>query len=132
MTMRKSSPVLTALAAVGLLGASGYAVAHHSTAMFDMTRNVTLKGTVKQFQWTNPHTWIVFDVRNSSGGIDEYGIEGMSPNYLGRNGWTRHTLNPGDKITLVIHPLKNGKKGGFNVSVTLANGKLLYNLPHHG
>jgi hypothetical protein len=104
--------------------------AHHSTAMFDMNKEVTLTGTVKQFQWMNPHTWIVFDVSNAQGAVDEYGIEGMSPNYLARNGWTKHTLNPGDKVVLTIHPLKDGRKGGFNVSVKLPNGQLLYNLPH--
>lgn len=104
--------------------------AHHSTAMFDMNKEVTLTGTVKQFQWMNPHTWIVFDVSNAQGAVDEYGIEGMSPNYLARNGWTKHTLNPGDKVVLTIHPLKDGRRGGFNVSVKLPNGQLLYNLPH--
>ncbi len=115
--------------AILALGAAGTAWAHHSTAMFDMKTDVTLDGTIKDFQWTNPHTWIVFDVPNASGGLDEYGIEGMSPNYLSRNGWSKHSLNPGDKVQLVIHPLKDGRKGGFNVSVKLADGKVIYNLP---
>jgi hypothetical protein len=121
-----------AITAAAVAIASGSASAHHSTAMFDMQKSVTLNGTIKQFQWTNPHTWIVFDVPNSTGGVDEYGIEGMSPNYLARNGWDKHTLSTGDKIELVLHPLKDGRKGGFNVSVKLSDGKVLYNLPHSG
>jgi len=110
--------------------ATGSAVAHHSTAMFDMAKNVTLQGTIKEFQWTNPHTFIYIDVPNAGGGVEEYGIEGMSPNYLARVGWDKHTLSTGDKVELVIHPLKDGRKGGFDVSVKMPDGKLMYNLPH--
>ncbi|HTX23597.1 MAG TPA: DUF6152 family protein [Steroidobacteraceae bacterium] len=117
------------LAAAALLAAGG-AEAHHSTAMFDMHKDVTLDGTIKRFDWTNPHTWIVFVVPNAQGGMDEYGIEGMSPNYLVRNGWSKHTLMPGDKVELTIHPLRDGRKGGFDVSVKWPDGKLMYNLPH--
>ena len=109
---------------------AGPAFAHHSFAMFDSAKEITLVGTIKEFQWTNPHTWIVFDVTNAGGGVDEYGIEGMSPNYLARNGWDKHTLSSGDKVELVLHPLKDGRKGGFNVSVKLKDGKTMYNLPH--
>ncbi len=110
--------------------AAGSAFAHHSTAMFDMRKNVVLEGTVRRFDWQNPHTWIVFDVPNTSGGVDQYGIEGMSPNYLVRVGWNINTLKPGDKVELTIHPLKDGQKGGFDVSVKFPNGKVMYNLPH--
>jgi hypothetical protein len=106
------------------------AVAHHSTAMFDMQHTITIKGTVTQFDWTNPHTFIYMEVPSASGVQEKWGIEGMSPNYLNRNGWTRHTLKPGDKIDMSIHPLKDGRKGGFCASVTFPDGKVLYNLPH--
>ena len=112
--------------------AAAPAFAHHSTAMFDMDHQVQLKGTVKDFEWTQPHTWITFEVENASGGVDEYGVEGMSPSYLGRNGWSKHTLSPGDKVTLSIHPLKDGRKGGFDASVTFPDGKIMYNLPQRG
>ena len=115
--------------AVAAIGAGGTA-AHHSTAMFDMQKSVVLNGTIKEFQWTNPHTWIVFVVPKADGGVEEYGIEGMSPNYLARNGWDKHTLSSGDKVELTMHPLKDGRKGGFDVSVKLPDGKLMYNLPH--
>jgi hypothetical protein len=110
--------------------AAGSASAHHSTAMFDMGKNVVLTGTIKEFQWTNPHTFIYIEVPTGTGGSEVYGIEGMSPNYLARTGWDKHTLSTGDKVELVIHPLKDGRKGGFDVSVKTSDGKLLYNLPH--
>ena len=118
------------MAGVLALCAAGSAGAHHSTAMFDMTKSVTLQGTIKEFQWTNPHTMIYIEVPNSAGGADTYGVEGMSPNYLAREGWDKHTLSSGDKVELVIHPLKDGRKGGFDVSVKKPGGTLMYNLPH--
>ncbi len=120
-------PVAAVLA--GALAGAAPAMAHHSTAMFDMDHEVQLTGTVKDFQWTQPHTWIDFEAPNASGGVDQYGIEGMSPSYLGRNGWSKHTLSPGDKVTVSIHPLKDGRKGGFDASITWPNGKTMYNLP---
>jgi hypothetical protein len=105
------------------------AMAHHSTAMFDFTKTVTLEGTIKDFQWTNPHTWTVVTVTGKPGVAGEYGLEGMSPNYLARNGWTKRTLKSGDKVKLAVHPLKDGRKGGFMVSVTLPDGTTQYNLP---
>jgi hypothetical protein len=114
--------------ALSLLLGAGAAVAHHSTAMFDMTHTVTIQGTVTQFDWTNPHTFIFMEVMNN-GTSENWSIEGMSPNYLSRNGWTRHTLNPGDKIGMEVHLLKDGRKGGFCATVTLPDGKKLANLP---
>jgi len=117
-------------AALALLLVAGAATAHHSTAMFDMQHTVKLNGTVTQFDWTNPHTFIWLEVMDPAKGTTEsYSIEGMSPNYLSRNGWTRHTLKPGDKIAMEIHPLKDGRKGGFCATVTLPDGKTLNNLP---
>ena len=120
----------TVIAGVALAGAATGVVAHHSTAMFDMQHTATIKGTVTQFDWTNPHTFIFMDVANAAGEVEHWGIEGMSPNYLDRNGWTRHTLEAGDKIAMEIHPLKDGRKGGFCAWVTFPDGKIMYNLPH--
>lgn len=116
---------LSLLAMLGVLPA----VAHHSTAAFDFAKTVEIKGTIKSFAWTNPHTWTVVTVTGRAPVAGEYGLEGMSPNYLSRNGWTKRTLKAGDAVTLVIHPLKDGRKGGFMVSATLADGTTLYNLP---
>jgi hypothetical protein len=128
MSILRLGAIMTATAAA--LVAAGSAAAHHSTAMFDMNKNVVLEGTIKEFQWTNPHTWIVFEVPNAAGGTDEYGIEGMSPNYLARTGWDKHSLSSGEKVELTIHPLKDGRKGGFNVSVKKPDGTIMWNLPH--
>ncbi len=105
--------------ALTLLFAVTPVMAHHSFDMFDMTKQVTLTGTIKDFQWTNPHTWTWIDVPNDKGGVDTWGIEGMSPNFLGRRGWTKRTLNPGDKVTVTIYPLKEGKMGGTFLHATL-------------
>jgi hypothetical protein len=109
--------------------ACGLATAHHSTAMFDFTKTVELTATVKDFQWTNPHTWTIVTVAGNAKAAGEYGLEGMSPNYLSRNGWTKRTLKPGDQVTVTLHPLKDGRKGGFMVSAKLPDGSVIYNLP---
>jgi len=117
------------LAALAVMLSTATARAHHSTAMFDMEKTVEVKGTIKEFQWTNPHTWTVVEVEGDPAVAGEYGLEGMSPNYLGRNGWTKNTLKYGDKVTLLIHPLKDGRKGGFMMTVKFPDGRVLHNLP---
>jgi hypothetical protein len=97
--------------------------AHHSFDMFDLSKSITITGTIKEFQWTNPHTFTWIDVPNDKGVVETWAIEGMSPNYLGRRGWTKHTLNPGDKVTVTIYPLKEGKRGGTFLHATLPDGK---------
>ena len=121
---------IRALTAAAALAIGGPALAHHSTAAFDMEKTIEITGTVEDFQWTNPHTWTNVKVEGSDETAGIYGLEGMSPNYLGRNGWTKSTLKPGDKVTLQVHPLKDGRKGGFMVAVKMPDGTLLYNLPH--
>lgn len=101
------------------------AVAHHSFATFDNTKTVTLVGTVKTFEWTNPHTWIWLVVTDAKGAGQVWGIEGAAPGELTRHGWTRHSLNAGDKITLDIHPLRDGRAGGSYSRVTFADGHSL-------
>jgi hypothetical protein len=124
------SHVIRYVAAVAVLVVVAPAFAHHSTATFDMEKTIEITGTVEDFQWTNPHTWTNVKVEGSDESAGIYGLEGMSPNYLGRNGWTKSTLKPGDKVTFQVHPLKDGRKGGFMVAVKMPDGTLLYNLPH--
>ncbi|HEY7334769.1 MAG TPA: DUF6152 family protein [Bryobacteraceae bacterium] len=107
------------------LCAAGLATAHHSFAAFDVTTQKEITGTVKKFDYTNPHTWVWLDVPNEHGGVDTWGFEGMSPNYLGRRGWTRATLKPGDKLTVTFRPMKDGEKGGMWVSGKRPNGETL-------
>ena len=119
----------TAFAALALVaGAAAPALAHHSFAMFDFQASKTVTGTVEQFDWTNPHTFIWLQVANDKGVTERYGFEGMSPNYLGRRGWSKSTLKPGDKVTVSYHPMKDGSKGGTYQKVTLPDGKELMNI----
>lgn len=112
---------------IALLLAAGVstAAAHHSFAPFNMETEKTITGTIKKFDWTNPHTWIWLDVTNEKGGVDTWGIEGMSPNYLARRGWSKNSLKFGDKVTIVIRPLRDGSPGGMFVKATLADGREL-------
>ncbi len=112
-----------AIGAVLALSATA-ASAHHSFAMFDNAKEVTLEGTVKEFQWTNPHTWTQVVVKGADGKAVEWSIEGGSPNGLKRSGWTKKAMNPGDKVVMVIHPLKDGTAGGSFVRTTV-NGQPL-------
>jgi hypothetical protein len=99
--------------------------AHHSFAPFNLTTEKTLTGTIKSFDWTNPHTWIWIDVADEKGAVKTWGVEGMSPNYLSRRGWTKNTFKPGDKATIVVRPMRDGSPGGMFVRATLADGKEL-------
>jgi hypothetical protein len=92
--------------------------------MFDDQRSDTLHGTVKAFQWTNPHCWIQLVVPGQPAPA-EWSIEMGSPSQLFRAGWRPKSLQPGDKITIVIHPLRDGSNGGLYVSATLADGKAI-------
>ncbi len=97
--------------------------AHHSFAMFDAVKEVILKGTVTEFQWTNPHTWIELDVTDDKGKTVHWSIEGGSVRGLARVGWKRDIIKPGDKIELVAHPLRDGRPGGSLMGITLADGR---------
>ncbi len=112
---------LSFIAIAALLTASS-ALAHHSFAMFDQSKAVTLQGTVKDFRWTNPHVFVQLLVKNDAGGEDEWSIEMTSPEHLARVGWKPGTMKPGDKVTLVIHPMRDGTSGGQYVSGTGPDG----------
>ena len=114
------------VASLGVLLAIGSAVAaHHSPVMFDRTVTKTLVGTVVEFAWTNPHASIQLDVPNAAGGADRWGVELGSPNSMVKNGWRASSVKPGDKVTVVVNPLKSGEFGGIFVSITLADGRRL-------
>jgi hypothetical protein len=100
-------------------------LAHHSFAMFDAVNRITLEGTVTKFEWTNPHAYIELDVADPSGGVKHYTIECASPNVLTRVGWKFNELKTGDKVTLLVNPLKNGKNGGMLERATLPDGRSL-------
>jgi hypothetical protein len=112
-----------------LLGSGAVALAHHSYAMFDRDKKLALTGTVKEFRWSNPHAWMEIYVPNDKGGTDMWGVEMNSPNNLARQGWKSSIVKPGDKVTVVIHPLRSGEKGGSFMSLTLPSGQTLSDSP---
>jgi len=107
------------VAACLLAPVSGTVLAHHSFAMFDQEKETKLVGVIKEVQWTNPHIWVQVLVNDASGKAVEWSIEGGSPNGLGHQGWKRTSLKAGDHIEIVIHPLKNGEKGGSLMHVSV-------------
>jgi len=118
---------LAATAALGVITAAAIpAGAHHSTAMFEWGTATDMKNvTVERWVWTNPHTFLY--VKDANG--QRWAFEGMSPNHLSRAGWSKRSLAPGEKIDLTYYKLRDGRRGGFNVTVTRANGTKLNQLP---
>lgn len=105
--------------------AVGSLAAHHSPVLFDRSIKKTLVGTVVEFVWVNPHASIQLDVVNESGATERWGVEMGSPNSLVKNGWKSTILKPGDKVTVVVNPLRSGEHGGIFQSITLADGRTL-------
>jgi hypothetical protein len=97
--------------------------AHHSFAMFDNTRSITIHGNVTGFQWTNPHVYLDVDAEDGPGKTKHYTLEMTSPNMMSRGGWTSRTVKPGDVVTVIVSPLKDGQAGGLVLVLTLPNGK---------
>jgi len=123
------APFVAAL--VLIVGSAGVRVlAHHSFANFDMDKDVTYKGVVTEYKWVNPHVHITVDIKQEAGvdpaTVGTWDVEGGSTNIMGRQGWTRATLKPGDPITLVGHPMKDGSKGISLFYVIMPDGKRLY------
>jgi hypothetical protein len=101
------------------------ASAHHSTSEYDTSKQIKLAGTVKEFQWTNPHSWIELDVPDKHGAITEWGIEFGTPVINIRHGWKRTDLKPGDHVYMVIYPMRDGSAHGTLATITLADGRTL-------
>ena len=119
------SRVIAVIAAAAIVLSSGIVSAHHSTAMFDVGKRVTLTGSLKVFQWTNPHAWIQIEVAGPDGKPVEWSIECSSPNTLSRQGWKKTMFTSGDKVTIVANPMKDGTNAGLLVTVTLPDGRVL-------
>ena len=99
-------------------------MAHHSSAMFDATKTTELTGTVKEFQWANPHIWIQVNV-DKAGTKEEWSFEGGSPNTLSRQGWRKATFSPGAQVTIRFNPMRDGTHAGQFVAAKFADGKTL-------
>ncbi len=106
--MRNNKLALCLVAVFGVLILSGPAFAHHGSAAYDMSKTVTVTGTVNDFQFINPHVLLSMDVKDPSGKVEKWEGELTSPNRLTRAGWTKSTLKPGDQITIVGGPAKSG------------------------
>jgi len=104
------------------LGLATSAYAHHSMNGFDRAKTITIKGTVKQFKWANPHSWIEVEVVNDKGMPELWNLEMTAPGILARSGWKSTMLKAGDKVTFGVHPMVNRDIGGQFVSVTFPDG----------
>jgi len=121
MTMSKT---LALAISIGLAGAMSPAAAHHSFAMFDQTKLLSAKGTVSEFHWTNPHSFVVVEVKDARGST-RYTLECSSTNMMSRAGWKLSTMNPGDAVGITYYPLRSGQPGGMLKTITLPGGKTL-------
>ena len=101
------------------------AFAHHSFAMFDAEKTITMSGTVREFEWSNPHVWLRMMVEDTNGTPRQWALEMGAPAQQARIGWKPDSVKPGDKITVTMHPLKDGARGGQFVSATLPDGQTL-------
>lgn len=120
MMMKKQ--MMTALA-IGLM--AGAAGAHHSVAMFDSQKKIAVEGTVKEWQWTNPHAWLQLNVADASGAAVEQGFELGAPNTLVRDGFRANSFKPGDKVKVIARPRRDGTVGGLLLCGRTAEGKWL-------
>ena len=113
----RNSALICALAAVS----PGVAQAHHSFAMFDSAHVKQIDGTVKLFQWVNPHAVIWIDVPDGDGGVATWALEMTGPGPLRRMGWTPDSVKVGDRVSAKVHPLRDGRNGGQFMQITLLN-----------
>jgi hypothetical protein len=120
--MKIKAPIVLLFA---FLSACAPIFAHHGNAEFDMKQSVTLKATIAEFVWSNPHSIIYFDVRNDQGKVTRWSCELANVSHLHRVGWTRQSLKPGDQVTIVAHPAKSGMPVAYFQKVILANGEEL-------
>jgi prepilin-type processing-associated H-X9-DG protein len=112
------------IAAAVLAGAVAPAYAHHSFAMFDGTKTITMTGTLKELEWSNPHAWIRIEVADAATGQgQEWSFEMGSPGQLGSKGMKPDSIKPGDKIVIKAHPMKDGSHGGQFMTVAFADGR---------
>jgi hypothetical protein len=115
----------TGFAMLAVLALASPAFAHHSFAMYDHTRTITIKGEVTKFQWTNPHAYLEVDVKQKDGSVKHYSIEMTSINMMQRLGWRSNMIKAGDQVKVTVSPLLNGESGGLMLDVTLPDGRKL-------
>jgi hypothetical protein len=126
--MKTNSVVLLALIGIALFSPTP-GLAHHSNVAFEVTKIVTVTGVVKEFQWKNPHIWILITVDSGKGVKTDWSLEGRAPGVLLRSGWTKASIQPGETITVDFSPAKDGTNTGLAARVTKADGTILANAP---
>jgi hypothetical protein len=104
---------------------AGTAFSHHGASAYDRGNRITLKATITEFKWTNPHVYILFDAPDQKGSTDHWSCESINPGMLSKQGWSRRTLNAGDKVTIIGFPAKSGSKVMLLEKLILADGKEL-------
>jgi hypothetical protein len=119
--MKLNTLIVVVFAALG----AGQAGAHHSFAMFDPEKLLTQTGTVKEFEWTNPHVWLHVMVPDAAGKNWEYSFEMQAVPQAMSGGWRADTVKPGDKVSIEYHPLRDGSRGGELVAASLPDGRRL-------
>jgi hypothetical protein len=127
MTSLAHKTLKAVLPAAALLAFAGPALAHHAFSMFALDQVVTVTGTVQRYDFRMPHVWIYMLANTPAGVQEEWGFEAHAPNLVARKGWNISTLKPGDKITLRMHPMRDGSKAGSVIDITLADGRNLWN-----
>ena len=115
----------TALGAVVMLAVTSPLVAHHGAATFDTATEVTLKGTVTEWTWFNPHCFLKFEVKDASGAVKVWAAEAGNPTDMSKRGWKRTSFKAGDEVTVILQPVKTGAPVGRIRSVVLADGQTL-------
>jgi hypothetical protein len=110
---------------VSLLAMPTVAFAHHSRVMYEPMKTMTIKGTVKEFSWQNPHSWLYVVARNERGQSATWALEANSAGNLARDGWKADSLKPGDLISVTFRPMKDGSRAGLLGTATLADGRML-------
>jgi len=117
--------IALALTAAGLLLGPSAVLAHHGAATFDTVGEITLKGTVTEWVWSNPHSILRIDVKAEDGTVKNWSVATANVADLSKRGWTRRTFSPGDQVTVLIQPAKSGATVGMIRNVELADGKKL-------
>ncbi len=117
------------IAAVGVLLVSVPLAAHHGAAALDTGKEMTLKGTVTEWIWSNPHCFLQFDAKDTTGKVRNWAVETQNPTTMTQRGWSRTSFNAGDEVTVILEPVKNGQPIGRLLTVVLANGQKLIAAP---
>ena len=125
----QTGPIVVSVALAVVLLQPAAVASHHSNSAYEVQKVITITGVVKEFVWSNPHTWLHVIVDDGQGGKAEWACEGRAPGILLRAGWTRQSLKPGETVTVDMSPAKNGSKTSIIARVTKADGTILSNQP---